>query len=379
MARRDEDGIVDGVSGSSGSVHGLRGRGAAINPGNRFDAVRLTVLGEFLDHDAAERSADDAVSLPVLPTTVYADTTRTVINHVDSPDLPFSWTVNPYRGCEHGCVYCYARPTHETMGWSCGVDFETRIMAKHDAAALLAKELDHPRWKPETIVMSGVTDPYQPIERTLRITRGCLEVMAARNQPVAIVTKNRLVTRDIDLLAGLAKVRAASVAVSLTTLDRDVARKMEPRASAPDDRLRAMRELKDAGVPVTVMTAPVVPGLTDHELPRLLEAASEAGATSAGWVMLRLPHQIKDVFLEWAAREFPERAGRIEAAVRGMRGGALYTAAWGKRHRGEGPLAEQIAASFRVFTKRCGLDTPRPPLSGAAFRRGNTDGQMRLF
>lgn len=379
MVRRDEDGIVDGVAGSSGSVRGLRGRGAAINPGNRFEKARLTVLGEFLDHDAAERSTDGSLSLPVLPTTVYADTTGSIINRVDSPDLPFSWTVNPYRGCEHGCVYCYARPTHETLGWSCGVDFETKIMAKRDAAALLAKELDHPRWKPETIVMSGVTDPYQPIERSLRITRACLEVLAARNQPVAIVTKNRLVTRDIDLLAGLAKVNAAAVSVSLTTLDRDVARKMEPRASAPEDRLRAMRELTEAGVPVTVMTAPIVPGLTDHELPRLLEAAAEAGATSAGWVMLRLPHQIKDVFLEWAAREFPQRAGRIEAAVRGMRGGALYISEWGKRHRGEGPLAEQIAANFRVFARRFGLDRARTPLSGAAFRRGNADGQMRLF
>ena len=384
MLRRDEDGLIDGVPGSAGSAHGLRGRGAAINPGNRFERTRLTVLGEFLDHDLSERAEAQAdgttVPPPVLPTTLYADTTKTVINRVDSPDLPFSWTVNPYRGCEHGCVYCYARPTHETLGWSCGVDFETRIVAKRDAAQLLARELDDPRWKPETIVVSGVTDAYQPIERTLRITRACLEVMAERNQPVAIVTKNRLVTRDIDLLARLARVGAARVAISLTSLDRDVARKMEPRASTPQDRLRAMRELSDAGVPVMVMTAPVVPGLTDHELPRLLEAAAEAGATGAGWVMLRLPHQIKDVFLEWSAREFPERARRIESAVRGMRGGALYTARWGVRHRGEGPIAEQIAANFKVFTRRYGLDRPTPPLSGAAFRRGNAAvGQLSLF
>ncbi len=405
MARRDEDGIVDGVTGA-GAAGAARGRGAAVNPGNRFETTRLTVLGEFLEHDLAERRTeahphpaslrsatlsregrgdegggpawdDEALPLPVLPTTVYDDSTKSVINRVDSPDLHFHWTINPYRGCEHGCVYCYARPTHETLGWSCGIDFETRIMAKRDAAALLARELDGPSWKPETIMMSGVTDPYQPLERELRITRACLEVMAARNQPVAVVTKNRLVTRDIDLLASLAKVGAAGVAVSLTTLDRGVARKMEPRASTPQDRLRAMRELSAAGIPVTVMTAPVVPGLTDHELPRLLEAAAGAGATSAGWVMLRLPHQIKDVFLDWLAREFPERAGRIESAVRGMRGGDLYDSRWRSRQRGEGPLAEQIGAQFRVFARRHGLDRPRPPLSGDAFRRGDSRRPVR--
>lgn len=413
MARRDEDGIVDGVTGA-GAAGAARGRGAAVNPGNRFETTRLTVLGEFLDHDLAERRGeapphpaspgsaahshegrgdkgggvawdDESLPLPVLPTHVYDDSTKSVINRVDSPDLHFNWTINPYRGCEHGCVYCYARPTHEALGWSCGIDFETKIMAKRDAAVLLARELDDPRWKPETIMMSGVTDPYQPLERDLRITRACLEVMAARNQPVAIVTKNRLVTRDIDLLASLAKVNAAGVSVSLTTLDREVARKMEPRASTPRDRLRAMRELSGAGVPVTVMTAPVVPGLTDHELPRLLEAAAEAGATSAGWVMLRLPYQIKDVFLDWLSREFPERAGRIESAVRGMRGGDLYDSRWGVRGRGEGPLAEQIGAQFEVFSRRSGLDRPRPLLSGGAFRRGDAAdslmerSQLRLF
>lgn len=428
MARRDEDGIVDGVTGA-GAAGAARGRGAAVNPGTRFETTRLTVLGEFLDHDLAERRGeapphpaslrsatlshvgrggegegegsgagqraggpspwpspggrgvkawdDESLPLPVLPTHVYDDSSKTVINRVDSPDLHFNWTINPYRGCEHGCVYCYARPTHETLGWSCGIDFETRIMAKRDAAALLARELDNPKWVPETIMMSGVTDPYQPVERDLRIARACLEVMAARNQPVAIVTKNRLVTRDIDLLSSLARVSAAGVAVSLTTLDREVARKMEPRASTPQDRLRAMRELSEAGIPVTVMTAPVVPGLTDHELPRLLEAAAEAGATSAGWVMLRLPYQIKDVFLDWLSREFPERAKRVESAVRGMRGGDLYDSRWRTRQRGEGPLAEQIGAQFRVFTKRHGLDKPRPALSGAAFRRGDSRLQVR--
>ncbi len=353
---------------------GVKGRGAGLNPGNRFEHVRLSVLGEFLDDDAAEREREGLPVEKQVPTTVFRDATRTIINRVDSPDLNFRWTINPYRGCEHGCVYCYARPTHETLGFSCGLDFETKIVAKLEAPQMLAHELDAPGWKGEPIVMSGVTDCYQPIERRLRITRGCLEAMAERNQPVSIVTKNRLVTRDIDLLSSLARVNAASVAVSLTTLNADLARKMEPRASSPRDRLEAMRALADAGVPVSVMTAPILPGLNDHEIPSLLRAAADAGARGAGLVMLRLPYQIKAVFLEWLAREFPERASRVENAVREMRGGALNDARWGSRFRGEGVKAEQIRATFNLFRARYGLDKRGDGLSSAAFRKIGRDG-----
>jgi DNA repair photolyase len=341
-----------------------RGRGAGLNPGNRFEDVRLHVLGEHLDEVIAENPDGTRVT-----TRVYADRTKTIINHVESPDIGFDWTINPYRGCEHGCIYCYARPGHETLGWSLGLDFETKIMAKLDAATLLRKELRAPKWKGEKIVMSGVTDPYQPIEAKLRITRSVLEVLAECRQPVSFITKNKLILRDLDLLRELHAHRAVSVAVSITSLDNDLARRMEPRASAPADRLKTVETLATAGIPVSVMTAPIIPGLNDNEIPALLKAASEAGATGAGYVMLRLPYQIKDLFLDWLKREFPERAGRVENAVREMRGGALYDARPFVRGRGEGVRAEQIAATFKLFKRRYGLDQPRGALSSASFRR----------
>lgn len=350
-------------------VSEVRGRGTPINPGNRFERVRLSVLGEFLDEEAAEREREGLPAARQLATTVYRDESRSIINRVDSPDLHFNWTINPYRGCEHGCVYCYARPTHETLGFSCGLDFETKIVAKMDAPEMLARELDAARWNGEPIVMSGVTDPYQPVERRLRITRRCLEAMTERFQPVSIVTKNRLVTRDIDLLARLANVGAAGVGISLTTLDASLAASMEPRASAPRDRLAAMRELSNAGIPVTVMTAPIVPGLNDHEIPALLEAAKEAGASGAGFILLRLPHQVKGVFLDWLERERPERAGRVERAVRETRGGELSDARWTSRFRGEGVRAAQIKATFDMFARRLGLAEGRSRLSSEAFRK----------
>lgn len=355
-----------------------RGRGAGFNPGNRHERVRLTLDGEHLDHDLAQRADEarergvDAPDLapPSVATTILDDSTRTIINPVESPDLGFRWTVNPYRGCEHGCVYCYARPTHENLGMSSGLDFETKIVAKRDAAELLAKELRRERWMGEPFMLSGVTDAYQPVERDLGITRACLEVCAERSQPLTVVTKNRLVTRDIDLLSRLASLPtgcAAQVAISLTTLDPALARSMEPRASAPRDRLRAMRELSSAGIPVAVMMAPIVPGLTDHEIPRVLEAAADHGATSAGWVLLRLPWQNKAVFFEWLTREFPERAGRVEAFIREARGGDLYDSSWGVRQRGEGERAAQIARTFDLFARRLRLDGRRGALSSAGF------------
>jgi DNA repair photolyase len=341
----------------------LRGRGAGLNPGNRFEDFRLHVLGEHLDEVITENPDGTR-----LTTRIYHDSTRTIINKVaDSPDIPFDWSINPYRGCEHGCIYCYARPGHEYLGLSCGVDFETKIFAKRNAPELLRTELSKPSWRGESIVMSGVTDPYQPVEAKLRLTRRILEVMHEFGQPVGMITKNHLITRDIDLLGEMARHHAASAAISITTLDNKLAAKMEPRASSPRERLAAVRELAKAGVPVAVMTAPIIPGLNDHEIPKLLEAAAEAGATSAGYVLLRLPYQIKDLFLDWLARHFPDRAARVESGIRAARDGNLSSAEFHERQRGNGPLADQIAATFKLFARRHGLDAPHAGKSSEWF------------
>jgi len=345
-----------------------------MDPPNRFEGLSLTVLPE-----AAEAVTRQHPAGVQRPTRVYRDRTRRIINHVDSPDLPFSWTLNPYRGCEHGCPYCYARPTHEQLGFSCGLDFETRIVAKPDAPELLRRELDSPRWAGEPIVMSGVTDPYQPIERRMKITRGCLAVMAEYRQPVTIVTKSGLVTRDADHLAELARHGAAAVAVSVTTLDPTLSALMEPRASRPLDRLRAVRELSRAGVPVHVMVAPMIPGLNDREIPAILEASARAGARSASWVLLRLPHQVKTIFLDWLRMNLPDRAARVEGLLRQLRDGRLNDSRFGDRMRGRGPLAAQIAETFRVFASRYGLAGPIPTPSPAAFRRPGDLEQPGLF
>lgn len=356
-------------------AHGhARGRAAQLNPPNRFEPVRLSVDGEALDEAAREHPDGVQLATRVLP-----DRARSIINPVDSPDLPMKWTINPYRGCEHGCIYCYARPTHETFGLSCGLDFETRIFAKHDAPMLLRRELAKPRWVGEPIAMSGITDPYQPIERELRITRGCLEVMAECRQPVSIVTKSRLVTRDTDLLTILASHRAAQVFVSLTTLDPDLSARMEPRAAAPAARLDAIRRLAEAGIPVGVMTAPIVPCINDAEIPRLLGAAADAGATSAAWILLRLPLQVKEVFFDWVRREFPDRARKVESRIRDLREGKLNDARPGSRTRGTGPWAEQFSALHRTTCARLGLNAERGSLSSASFRRPALDGQIPLF
>ena len=353
----------------------VRGRGAGLNPGNRFEDVRLHVLGEHLDERAMERPEGVQVGTRILP-----DTTRSILNKVDSPDLSMKWTLNPYRGCEHGCIYCYARPGHEYLGLSSGLDFETVLMAKHDAPELLREELAKPGWKGEAISMSGVTDCYQPAERELRITRRCLEVMVECRQAVGIVTKSRLVLRDLDLLKRLHEHRAAGVAISLTTLDGELASKMEPRASSPRERLRTIRELSAAGIPVMVLTAPIVPGINDREIPALLEAAADAGARGGGWVMLRLPYQIKALFLEWLQRHFPDRAAKVESFVREMHGGSLYDSRPFVRQRGAGPLAEQIAQTFRVFSRRFGLDKGRWALDERAFLPPkHAGGQLNLF
>jgi len=357
----------------------LRGRGAGLNPGNRFESLRLHILGEHLDDEAAAR-ASGGDERPKVATTVLDDDSRSILNRVDSPDLHMKWTLNPYRGCEHGCIYCYARPTHEYLGLSSGLDFETKILAKHEAPDLLRDALRKPSWLGEGISMSGVTDPYQPVERDLRITRRCLEVMAEFRQAVSVITKNRLLLRDLDLLQRLHAHGAAHAAVSITTLDPDLAAAMEPRASSPKARLETVRQIAATGIPVWVMVAPVVPGLTDREMPAILEAAAEAGASGAGYVLLRLPHQIKALFLEWLARHVPARAAHVESLLRQMHGGDLYEAAWKLRQTGRGPFADQLAQTFRVFTKRHGLDRPHAPINTAAFLRPPVPGdQLGLF
>ncbi|MCL4211233.1 MAG: PA0069 family radical SAM protein [Phycisphaeraceae bacterium] len=354
-------------------------RGAGLNPGNRFEDVRLHILGEELDRQWIECENVDG-SPHRVERTVYLDRTKHILNRVaPTSDVPFDWTLNPYRGCEHGCVYCFARPYHEYLGFSCGLDFETKILAKPDAPDLLRRELASPKWKPEPIVMSAITDIYQPIEHRMRISRRCLEVLAECGQPVSTMTKSALVLRDTDLWSRLAGMNAGRVIVTLVTLDADLAKALEPRATLPAGRLRIIRELTAAGVPVSVNVAPVIPGLTDVEVPRILEAVAEAGARRAAWVLLRLPYQLKDLFLDWLKRcVHPDRARKVESLIRQSRGGKLYEAAV-NRGRGRGPIVEQIAQTFDVFTRKYGLNRNIRPLSTAHFRRPEAQGQGRLF
>ena len=306
-------------------------------------------------------------------TEIIEDDTREILNRVDSPDLPFHWTVNPYRGCEHGCIYCYARPGHEFLGLSAGLDFETKIHAKRKAPRLLRKALTRDNWQGEPIMMSGVTDPYQPIERELEITRGCLDVMSELRQPVSIITKNKLVVRDLDLLAPMAERKLISAFISLTSLDNELSSRMEPRASSPASRLEAISELASAGVPVGVMTAPIIPGLNDREIPALLEAAKEAGAQTAAFITLRLPMGVTELFQEWLHRHYPDRASHVLSLVRQCRGGELDDPRSYMRMKGQGPIAEQIAQTHKLFRKRLGLTEPLRSFDREAFARAKAD------
>ncbi|MDP9174601.1 MAG: PA0069 family radical SAM protein [Planctomycetota bacterium] len=355
-------------------------RGAGINPGNRFETVRLHVLGEEMDRQWVERQNEDG-SVTRVERQVFIDRTQSIINQVSATsDVPFDWTINPYRGCEHGCIYCFARPYHEYLGFNCGLDFETKLMAKPNAPKLLRQELASPSWKPQPIVMSAITDIYQPIEHKMRIARQCLEVLAECGQPVSTMTKSALVLRDIDLWSRLAGMNAGRVTITLVTLDADLAQKLEPRASSPAGRLKAIRQLTAAGIPVTVNIAPIIPGLTDTELPRILEAVAQAGALRAAWVLLRLPYQLKELFLDWLQRSVhPDRAKKVESLIRQSRGGKLYQASYPNRRRGKGPIVEQLAQTFDVFTRKYGLNREVRPLSTAHFRRPDLHGQMSLF
>lgn len=344
----------------------LRGRGAADNPPNRFERLSFEEDPLRADPDA-----------PAPTTQFFRDTTRSIIATNDSPDIGFSASINPYRGCEHGCIYCYARPYHEYLGLSAGLDFESKIMVKEDAPELLRKELAAPRWVPQTVAISGVTDCYQPIERRLCLTRRCLEVFAEFRNPVAIVTKSRLVTRDIDVLSDLACRDAAAVFLSVTTLDGDLARLLEPRAAAPAARLAAIQELAAAGIPVGVLTAPVIPGLNDHEIPKLLEAATRAGARFAGYVMLRLPHAVAPLFERWLEQHFPDRKEKVLGRIRSLRDGKLNDPRFGARMRGEGVIADMVADMFKLVCRKVGIEGRSPALSSAAFRRpGGTQGLL---
>jgi DNA repair photolyase len=336
----------------------IRGRGAESNPPNRFEKIRL------------ERDEDWNPEEDPLPKTMFLrDHSQTIISYNDSPDISFNASLNAYRGCEHGCSYCYARNTHEYLGFSAGLDFESKIMVKENAPQLLRNELSSPKWKPQLLAMSGVTDCYQPIERRLKLTRGCLEVLAEFRNPVGIITKNYLVTRDIDLLQELARYRAAMVFLSVNSLDSELARKLEPRAASPRLRLAAVEALSKAGVPVGVLVAPVIPAINDYEIPAVLAAAKDAGAVCAGTEILRLPLTVAPVFEEWLTRTFPEKKEKVLGRIRSIRGGRLNDPRFGSRMRGEGIFAEQISQMFHVARRKVGIPEDGPELSTEAFRR----------
>jgi DNA repair photolyase len=345
----------------------LRGRGSATNPKNRFDLIERVP-------EPPEDS--DQVSAP--HTQFFPDSSKSLIAFNDSPDVGFDASINPYRGCEHGCVYCYARPTHEYLGFSAGLDFETKIMVKEDAPELLRHELARPKWRPQLVALSGNTDCYQPVEKHKRLTRRCLEVFLEFRNPVVIITKNHLVTRDIDLLSQLAKFDCVGVTISLSTLNAKLAASMEPRASRPERRLDAIRQLADAGVPVGYLQAPMIPGLTDAEAPAIALAAASAGATFSGYVALRLPFAVKELFEQWLTQHYPEKKDKVLNRVREIRGGKLNDPNFKSRMRGEGKFAEQMAALFQLARKKSGITERWPKLTTEHFRRPEKD-QLRLF
>ena len=350
----------------------LKGRGARSNDSSRYDSERR------VGFDDGWRCDDDE-PLPIR-TEVLRDATRTIIARNTSPDISFNQSINPYRGCEHGCIYCFARPTHAYLGLSPGLDFESKLLVKPDAAKLLEAELSKPSYKPQVIAMGTNTDPYQPIEREWRTTRSILEVLAAFKNPVGIVTKSALIARDIDILAPMAAEGLAKVALSITTLDRKLARMMEPRAATPERRLETLQALSAAGIPTVVMTAPIIPALNDEEMESILAAAAEAGTKQAGYTLLRLPLEIKDLFREWLEAQVPDRAKHVMSLVRSMRGGKDYDSNWGTRMTGSGPYAQLIAQRFAIATKRLGLNQTRVQLDTSKFQRpAKTGDQLSLL
>jgi DNA repair photolyase len=345
----------------------LRGRGSSSNPKNRFESVERVPEPSY--------SSDEVCSAQ---TQFFPDHSKSIIAYNESPDVGFDASINPYRGCEHGCVYCYARPTHEYLGFSAGLDFETKIMVKEDAPELLRSELSIPKWKPQLVALSGNTDCYQPVEKTKQLTRRCLEVLLEFRNPVVIITKNYLVTRDIDILAELARYDCIGVTISLTTLDHQLSSLLEPRASRPARRLAAIEMLAAAGVPVGYLQAPMIPGLTDSEAPAIGVAAAKAGATFSGYVALRLPFAVKNLFEQWLDQHYPDKKNKVLNRVREIRGGKLNDPNFKTRMRGEGIYAEQMAELFRVAKKKSGITKRWPKLTTEHFRRPGKD-QLSLF
>ena len=347
----------------------IRGRGAASNTPNRFQRFHFEPLELDLEYES---------EIHPLPTTFYRDTSLSILAKNDSPDLPFEYSINPYRGCEHGCVYCYARPSHEYLGFSAGLDFETKIMVKMDAPVLLEEAITRKSWKPQMVAFSGNTDCYQPVERKLQLTRKCLEVFLKYRNPVGLITKNALVLRDIDILREMARLNLVHVVLSITSLNPELTRKMEPRTSTPDNKLKAIEQLAKEGVLVGVNVAPIIPGLTDEELPAILKAASEHGATSAGYILLRLPGAVEQLFLDWLAHELPERAGKIINRIRDTRRGKLSDARFTSRLKGEGEIAKTIATLFDINARKYNLTKRWSNLSTEHFRRSHQE-QMEIF
>ncbi|MEI9893591.1 MAG: PA0069 family radical SAM protein [Chthoniobacter sp.] len=336
------------------------GRGSATNPHNRFEKLAIELEPEALVDEDGQ---------PIRPRTQFLrDDSQSIVSYNNSPDIPFAAGLNPYRGCEHGCAYCFARPFHEYLGFSSGLDFETKIVVKENAPELLRAELSRKKWVPQVLTMSAISDAYQPVERRLQLTRRCLAVLAEFRNPVGIITKNHLVTRDIDYLSELARYHAATVSISITSLDPELAKTLEPRASPPSRRLAAIEELSAAGIPVNAMTAPIIPGLNDHELPDLLAAAAQAGARSAGFTVLRLPYAVAPLFVEWLERHAPGHKDKVLSRICSMRGGKLYDAKWGARMKGEGFFAEQIKALFHLGYRKAGFRGEIPEYDVSHFR-----------
>jgi DNA repair photolyase len=350
-----------------------RGRGTALNPPNRFERVWRDGSWRKEIMDAGDHFLDEETAPQ---TQIIFENAKTILAHNQSPDIGFDTSLNAYRGCEHGCVYCYARPTHEYLGYSSGLDFETKIVVKRNAPQLLRKELSSKNWKPRAVSMSGVTDCYQSLERRFQLTRKCIEVFLDFRNPVVIVTKNFLVTRDVDLLCELAKFNAVSVCISLTTLDKELARSMEPRASIPSRRLAAIKKLSSAGVPVAVLVCPVVPGLTDHEIPDILKAAAQAGAKFAGYNMIQLPYANRELFESWLEAHYPTRRDKVLSKIMQVRGGKLYDADFGQRMTGTGPIAEGIKTLFKIARRQSGISERGPRLSSTSFRRTPQQGSL---
>ena len=354
----------------------VRGRGTLDNPDGRFESTKHIYDAENYENlcQISEEMEDGSQ----IRTEVLPDTSRSIVTDVDSPDVGIESTINPYRGCEHGCIYCYARPSHEYLGMSAGLDFETKIFVKEKAPELLVQKLQSKSWKPKVLTLSGITDPYQPVERKLEITRKCFEVLRDFKNPALVITKNHLVTRDIDIFQEMAVYQTIGINLSITTLDAELCRHMEPRTSHPLKKLKAVEELAKVGIPVGIMMGPILPGLTDHEIPAILKSAADAGAQNANYTMLRLPYGVKDLFHDWVYEHYPNRAGKILNRMREMYEGKLYNAEFGTRMRGRGIFAQQIANMFSLYKKKYNLNRPFK-LSTSGFDKTARDAQLSLF